>query len=481
VKVNAAQKDYSKLSSQLLILGVFEKEKLPSHLSKKVLDAAKIEKFSGKDGEACYVRLDGKLKRVALLGLGKKEKFDLAKIRELSGKSYLVASSKKVNEFCLDLFEIEEDVLLRTQAATEGIVLASYKFDKYKKKEDEQPKVKNVNVLVSDVKLGKKGALIGSVLGEAVMFARDIANDPANKLTPTAMGNVAKKIAKESGMKCKVLDKKQIIKQKMNGLLAVSQGSVEEPRFIEMEYGSGKDTVVLVGKGLTFDAGGISLKPGVRMDEMKFDMCGAAAVLGVMKAVAKLKPKLHVVGLVGAAENMPSGSAVKPGDLIEYKNGKSVEVLHTDAEGRLVLADILIHAKKFKPKAMIDFATLTGACVVALGHVSAGLMSNSDTMCLKMELASRKSSEKVWRLPMYEEYSDLLKSDVADLRNLGGWSGEAGTSTAGCFLKEFVECENWAHLDIAGVAWGMKENSYTKKGATGFGIRLVSQLLLDWK
>ncbi len=313
-------------------------------------------------------------------------------------------------------------------------------------------------------------------ISQGSSLAKQLGNMPANYATPTHLGNVAKQLAKDYDFKVQVLERKQIAALKMNSFLSVAKGSTEPPRFIVLEYKGGAAKAaptVLVGKGITFDSGGISLKPGAGMDEMKYDMCGAASVLGTFKALGELKPKINVVGLIATCENMPAGNANKPGDIVTSMAGLTIEVLNTDAEGRLILCDALTYAERYKPAAVVDIATLTGACVVSLGHHHSGLFANNDDLAQELQTAGKTQQDTAWRMPMDAEYSEQLKSNFADLANIGGMP--AGSITAACFLSKFTEKYPWAHLDIAGTAW----KSGASKGATGRPVPLLSQFLLN--
>jgi leucyl aminopeptidase len=291
----------------------------------------------------------------------------------------------------------------------------------------------------------------------------------------------AKELAKKHGFKCNVLMSDQIKRLNMGAFLAVAQGSHQPPRFIILEYrgAGGSQPLALVGKAITFDSGGISIKPWEGMDEMKDDMSGGAAVLGAMCAAAMLKLPVNLVGLIPSTENLPGGGAYKPGDVLRSMSGITIEVISTDAEGRLILSDALAYAARYKPAAIVDLATLTGACIIALGHINTGMMGNNDDLMEKIEDASKKTAEKVWRLPMDDEYAEQIKSDIADVKNVGG--RPAGTITAALFLKKFVGETPWVHLDIAGTAWSKEGKPYIPKGATGVGVRLLTQLARDWE
>jgi len=352
-------------------------------------------------------------------------------------------------------------------------------------KKEDKPAITNYSLVVqkNDALKGIKSVVKrAEILAEAVCFTRDIVNMAGSDATPTFLANKAKEIAKKPGVKCKTLSGPEMKKLGMNGILNVSRGSSEPPKFIILEYNTKKksnDTIVLIGKGVTFDSGGISLKPGAGMDMMKADMSGAAAVLGAFKAISNLKPSSHIVGLVPCTENMPGNNALKPGDIIKCMSGKTVEVLNTDAEGRLILADAISYAKRYKPDAVIDIATLTGACVAALGTFASGMLGNNEELKDRIKQTGENCHERVWELPLWEEYYGLIKSTIADIKNTGG--KYAGTITAACFLGEFVENFPWVHLDIAGTFLVEKDTPYIRKGASGVGVRLLTHLMQNWK
>jgi leucyl aminopeptidase len=339
------------------------------------------------------------------------------------------------------------------------------------------PKLASVTLLASkkEATAVARGLLRGQAIAAGVTLARECGNRPANHATPSHLAAEAKRLGKQFGMKVEVFDRKQIAKIGMGSFLAVAQGSDEPPRFIAIHYeGTAKSTAptVLVGKGITFDSGGISLKPGAEMDEMKFDMGGAASVLGTMRAIGELKPKVNLVGLIAACENMPSGRSVKPGDVVKSLSGQTIEILNTDAEGRLILCDALTYAERFKPAAVVDIATLTGACVVALGHHNSGLFASDDALADELLAASRAALDPAWRLPLDDEYDEGLKSHFADMANIAGRAG--GAVTAAMFLKRFAGKFKWAHLDVAGTAW----KSGAAKGATGRPVGLLTHFVL---
>ena len=366
------------------------------------------------------------------------------------------------------------------QALGEGLVMGAHRLVNFKR----SPKKSSLKkVTIQSSKEVSRGAKTGVIVGEGNTFARRLQDTPANKMRPKDMVAEARKIAKSSPkITVKALDEKSMEKLGMGSLLSVSRGSSEPAYLIHLVYKPAKKAkrkICLVGKGLTFDSGGISIKPSARMDEMKYDMCGSTVVLGVFKALAALKPELNVVGIIPSTENLSGAKAYKPGDILHAYNGKTIEVLNTDAEGRLILADGLSYASKhYDPEYILDFATLTGAIVVTLGHIATGVMGNDDKLMEEVKLSSKKTGEKVWELPLWPEYCKQIKSDVADIKNMGS-AGQAGSIAAGAFLKEFVgENIPWVHFDIAGTAWGAKPSSINPKGsATGVAIRLVLDML----
>lgn len=452
--------------------------------------------FKGKEGETVVLYTDGKIaaRRLMLVGLGEQKKLTLEKLRRGAAAAAKKAQSLKLRSLVIEFPDtttitatVKESVQDIAQALAEGAALGLYRFDKYfTEKKEKETKVTRITLLSDDAKELKeirRGVQFAQVIVEATCFARDLENAPSNEIYPESLAEVAQQSGKKHGFKVGAFEKKQIEKLGMGGLLAVNQGSNRPPRFIILEYGESYSksagTIVLVGKGITFDTGGISIKPASGMSEMKMDMSGAAAVIGTVEAVARLKLLIHLVGLIPATENMPSGSAVKPGDIVRHYGGKTSEVDNTDAEGRLILADALGYAEKYKPDAVIDLATLTGACVVALGNFATGMMGNDEKLMDKLKQAGDKTYERVWPLPLYDEYEKLIKSDVADVKNVGGRWG--GAITAGWFLKKFVRNYKWAHLDIAGTAILEEPQEYAPKGGSGVGVRLLVEFLRNWK
>lgn len=457
--------------------------------SNKVLGLAKydtllyqsIKDNGGKLGNLTVIPAKNSIKRILLAGIGDKEKITNDTFRDLSGKIAQKARELKLHEFSIILPPgfVFEPVCAASQIV-EGSKMALYKFDDFKaKKENTSP---NLTIICSKSDKISKAIKSSEIISDGAIFTKSISNLPANKCNPSTLANFAKTISKNK-MRCKIISKLELKKNGFGGITAVGKGSKNEPKLIILEYNHGpknKKPVILVGKAVTFDTGGISLKPGDKMDEMKFDKCGGCTVLGIMKTISELKLPINVIGIVPSVENMPSAQSYRPGDIIKLYNGKTAEILNTDAEGRLILADALAYAEKhYSPRSIIDFATLTGACIVALGTNIAGLVSSDKNLTKKIFESSKRTSEQVWELPLNQDYMDMIKSDVADMKNMGIGKA-AGTITAAAFLKNAIEKTPWAHLDIAGVAWtqiATKEKSYNPKGATGFGLRLVVDYL----
>ncbi|MCA9509826.1 MAG: leucyl aminopeptidase, partial [Myxococcales bacterium] len=365
------------------------------------------------------------------------------------------------------------------QALAEGVLLGCYRFDHYKEKRDDAPPAAVTLVIdgATDAAAARRGADAGVAIATAQNLARDLSNEPPNELTPARLATAARATAREVGLRCRVLEPAQMKKLGMGAILAVGQGSANPPRMIVLEHvpkrrASRAPTLCIVGKGITFDTGGISIKPSAAMHEMKHDMSGAAAVVGALRAAAVLELPLHVVGVIGAAENMPSGTAYRPGDVVRAMSGKTIEILNTDAEGRVVLADALHYAiSEFEPDAVVDLATLTGACVVALGPWATGVFTRDDALAREIVDAGAACGETMWRMPLFPEHARAMKSSVADLKNAG--SRDAGASTAAGFLQAFAGDRSWAHLDIAGTAWGDKSAGWDVPGASGVGVRTL--------
>lgn len=446
--------------------------------------------FTGKADQVLVLYPEGKIPalRVIVVGLGKASKFGYEAVRKAAANA-----AKKARELgAVTLHTIVHgagiaglDVTRAAEAVVEGSILGLYRFRELKTEKPDRPDIHRLALLEQDrtkIPAIGDGARTGQIIAESASFARDLANLPGNVLTPARMGEIAVNMAGICGLKAQVLDESEIARIGMNSFMSVARGSHHPPRFIVLEHNAGRTDipcVALVGKAVTFDSGGISLKPAEGMEAMKDDMSGGAAVLGALRAVGLLGLPLHVVGLVPATENMPGGGASKPGDVVRALKGLTIEIISTDAEGRMCLVDGLTYAKEWKPGALFDIATLTGACVTALGTQAAGIMGDARLMDA-LQKAGDASGERVWPLPLFDEYEEQLKSDVADMKNTGG--RPAGALTAGCFLRKFVpEGVPWVHIDMAGMAMEGHGRPYVPKGATGYGVRLFVDLLRGWQ
>lgn len=456
--------------------------------------AARVEKsghFGGKKGETSFLRYYPHLKaeNVVLLGAGPAKKLTPEILRQVGASLSGLQRREKLDWVSLvpeGLVEAlgKKEGEYGLQAFCEGYLLAGYEFNELKSKKDDSTVVQGLQL---EGKGGsyKEAVQHAQVLAESVCFARGLGDRPGNYLTPTILSELVEEMAKENKMKCTVLGASEIQKEKMGLLWGVAKGSEEEPKFIIVEYRGGNKSdkpIALVGKGITFDSGGISLKPPAKMEDMKYDMMGAAAVAGIMRAIGILKPDINVVAIIPTCENLPDGKAQKPGDVMKSRSGKTVEIINTDAEGRLILADALEYVQdKFEPQAIFDFATLTGAVIDALGTVTSGVMGTHQGLVDRVKAASEVTGERVWQLPLYEEYEEDLKSHVADIKNSG--IREAGSSKGGTFLKFFVDKRfPWVHCDIAGTSYHRKDvNYHPNKYGAGVMVRLMTQLLLDWK
>ena len=479
-----AENDISSLNTQLLVNYVFTDEVSSLSISEITPDFDPIireiiesNEFRAKDGTISIVHnnVGSGIKRALLLGMGDKKNLDPEKTRNLTGKVVNKAKELGISEFVLIPFKNMDKEHL--SAIVEGIKLSDYSFNNYKRDEDRND-LNQVRIYIrTDMKNNQKIIRHSVVVSDAVIFTRNISNLPPNDCSPKDLATLSKKLSENQKVKVRVIEKEEMKSYGFEGILAVGKGSASSPKLIVLEYsGTTKNRpVVIVGKAVTFDTGGISIKPSEKMEEMKFDKCGGCNVLGIIKAVSDLGLDTSVIGIIPAVENMPSGSSYRPGDIIKMYNRKTVEVVNTDAEGRIILGDALSFAvKTFAPKAIIDMATLTGAAIIALGTNVAALVGNNDDFVTKILEYSNQTGEKIWQLPLFEEYKEQLKSSNADMKNIGG--RPAGAITAAAFLSSFVEETPWVHLDIAGTAWtqdGTKEKSYNPKGATGFGIRTI--------
>jgi leucyl aminopeptidase len=483
-------------SSGALVVGVLEGKKLtPTAASLNEQTGGALERalsvgsFSGKKAELLEIVAPAKLtnSRILLVGLGEAAKLSEKDLQDIGGTAAarLLASGEEKAAFMIDKLRGGKPGPERAAHYAFGALLRSYRFDKYKTKEkpEKKPKLKEIKVMVEDAATAKRLFQKLEQVAGGVFLTRNLVSEPANVLFPKSLAAEAKKLEK-LGVKVTVLGEKEMKKLGMGALLGVAQGSAKEPQLLVMEWrgggAKGGAPVAFVGKGVTFDTGGISLKPAAGMEDMKWDMGGAGAVVGTMHALAARKAKVNAVGVCGLVENMPSGTAQRPGDVVKSMSGQTIEVLNTDAEGRLVLCDALWYTQEnFKPKLIVDLATLTGAIIISLGNEHAGLFSNDDKLSAQLTAAGKTVGEPLWRMPLGPEYDKQIDCDVADMRNIGG--GRAGGSiTAAQFLQRFIKDGTpWAHLDIAGMTWGTKDKPTVPKGGTGFGVRLLDAFVAE--
>ncbi|HEX8493629.1 MAG TPA: leucyl aminopeptidase [Pyrinomonadaceae bacterium] len=484
------------LDVQALAVAVFKDEKadeaLLSELDKTtgglIKSVIESEELKGKEGETVYVHLAGedeglKARRLLLIGVGAREDYAAAQVSQMAGTATRFLRSKNIKTLSI-IARADGDAEKLAAAAAEGAVMGLFEPDKYRTMEKEERVIERVVVYVegADEEALKRGAERGRVIGESVNFTRELSNEPGGYLTPSDMAERAREIASEFGLSVDVLDEARMEQEGMGALLSVARGSEQPGKLIVLKYtpreAAGQEDenlLAFIGKGITFDSGGISLKPGENMELMKYDMTGGATVLGAMRAIAQLKPPIAVLGVVPAAENLPSGKATKPGDVVKAMSGKTIEVINTDAEGRLILSDAICYAKKLGAKRIIDMATLTGAVSIALGDVNTAILGTDQELINEVIEAGREVGEKFWQLPLDKEYTKQIKSDIADIKNIGG--RKAGTITAAAFLKEFADGVSWAHLDIAGTAWGDDAKPYRAKGPTGVAVRTLINIV----
>lgn len=494
MKIALLKGDPLQAKADLLIVGVYEDKKRFQETAAAVnsaLDGAlqkvlQEENFKGELEKSLLMHTLGKIpaNRVLVIGLGKQKEFTLDRHRRVFARIVQTAKSVQAESLAATLHGWKQKGFTETdlaQSATEGALLGRYAFDKYRKKEKSKG-LRRISYIVERGMASSRleaGIRQGTLAAEAANFARDLVNEPGNVITPIALAGTARKIARRGGLSCRILTEREAAKLGMGAYLGVAQGSTNAPRFIHLTYrpasGASRKKIALVGKGITFDSGGLSLKPSQSMTTMKMDKSGACTVLAVMQTLAKVKPKLTVHGIIAAAENMPGGKAQRPDDIVRAMNGKTIEVLNTDAEGRLILADALSYAVKLRPDRIIDLATLTGACVVALGEYTAGVMGNDQSFVDTFLSRAKESGEQMWPLPFDEFMKEKLESTVADLKNIGNRWG--GAITAGMFLQEFVGEVPWIHVDIAGPAFNEKGWGYNPAGATGVGVRTLLRYL----
>jgi len=496
VEVKVVVGDIAEIEAGAIMVNLFEgAEHLTGDVAgiDRALDGAIAQLVSrgeikGKLNEVTVIHSLGRLPaaRVAVSGLGKETELSRDRVRGAVAETLRLLRKRGVEEVATTAqgAGVAGITLEGTaQAVTEGAHLGLYSFRRHITKAPEHGEVKELRIVTGDkasVPELERGCRQGQILAEAANMARDMVNEPANYMTPSHMAEAAMKLAQGYGLEVKVLERKEMQELGMGALLGVNQGSQELPKLIVLHYrggDSGQIDIALLGKGITFDSGGISIKPSEGMDEMKGDMAGGAAVMAAIAAIAQLKPEINVTAIVPATENLPSGSAVKPGDILTAMNGKTIEIISTDAEGRLILADALSYAGKLGARLMVDVATLTGACRVALGDICTGAFGSSQELVDKVVAAGAEAGERIWPMPMYEEYKELNKSDVADIKNVGGRYG--GAITAAQFLSEFAGDTPWVHLDIAGTSMSEKERAYLVKGATGVPVRTLVNLVLS--
>ncbi len=492
MEIKAAIGDIASIKTDAIIVNHYEGVKQPEgiivDIDKKLNGAItkliKQKEIKGKLNEITLLHSMGRLPadKIAVLGLGKKQELTINKVRGAIAEACRYLRDKGASSIASvitgeGINKIKTDDAV--QAMSEGAVLGLYTFRRYiTKKEDDSKEIKELMIVGKVKKQMEQAIARGKIIADAANYARDMVNEPGNYMTPTRMAENARQLAKKHGLKVEIFDRDKMKKLGMGGLLGVSQGSQQPPKFIILSYKGRKSDVIdlaLVGKGITFDSGGISIKPSENMADMKDDMAGGASVIATLAAIAQLKPAINVTAFVPATENLPSGTAMKPGDIIKAMNGKTIEVLNTDAEGRLILADALSYAVKSGAKAIVDIATLTGACQIALGKITTGAFTNNQPLLDKVIAAGKEAGEFTWQMPMFEEYKEFIKSDIADIKNTGNRYG--GAITAAKFLEEFVDKIPWVHLDLTGPD-NDKEKGYQVKGATGSPVRTLINFVM---
>ncbi len=481
MKINFAKAhDFSTLKNGVAVL-VFTEEQAKKANIKALKFAKENFDFSGKSTQSFLVSENGKL--VGLVGAGSEKKLDELALNKVGSKIVALANGAKIKNVSV-FFDLKNSADAAAKIAF-GAALQSYRFNKYfeDKKKDKAFHLQSLTVTAPDAAKAEKEYAPLKILADNIFFTRDLVSEPSNTLNPESYAAICKTLAKE-GLEVEVLGEAAMKKLGMGSLLGVGQGSEFESQMVILKWNGGKKgeaPLAFVGKGVTFDTGGISIKPSANMEDMKTDMAGSAVVVGLMRNLAQRKAKVNVIGAIGLVENMPSGTAQRPGDVVRSMSGQTIEVINTDAEGRLVLADVLHYTNtKFKPKFIVDLATLTGAIIVALADVYAGLFCNDDDLAKKIESCGTKTGERAWRLPIGAEYDEMINSDIADMKNVGSGRG-AGSITAAQFLKRFVGDTKWAHLDIAGVAWKGKGDAMAVKGASGYGVRLLNELVKSYE
>ncbi|MBA3631278.1 MAG: leucyl aminopeptidase [Acidobacteria bacterium] len=495
MKFQAITDNFQEANVDALAVAVFKDEKATSSVLKDldkltgglIASVIKTEEFKGETGDTAYLLFEskGKVKanRLLLVGVGDKTDYKASDVSTLSGTATRALRKRNIKGFAL-LPRSDGDTVEVASCAMQGVVTSQFELDKYKTKDRNDKAVDNFILCIDGAKEKeiKNGLERGEIIGDSMNFTRDLANEPPNILTPTEMANRANEMAKEVGLKCDILDEAKMTKLGMGSLMSVSHGSEQPAKMIVLKYEPKKSTgkkgelLALVGKGITFDTGGISIKPSEHMDAMKYDMSGGATVLGTMRAIAMLKPTVPILGIVAAVENMPDGKASRPSDVVTAMNGKTVEILNTDAEGRLVLADAVAYAEKQGATRIVDMATLTGAVIIALGDLNTGIMGNDQDLVDEIIACGKDAGENFWQLPVGKDYSKGIKSDIADIKNIGP-SRKAGTIMGAVFIQEFVKDAKWAHLDIAGTAWADDAKPHRSKGPTAVAVRTLLKLV----
>ena len=491
MEVKADQSKFYEVEADALVVMIYEGEtaeegalkELDERTNGVVSEMLGTDEMRGKQGDMVFLYRPGNLraKRLLLIGGGKREEINFETIRKIAGTATRFLRSKGVRTMAT-LRRSQLDLERSAQAVVEGALMGLFEPDMYKTEKKEERRVEEL-ILVTTAEGAEealaRGAERGEIIAEAVNMARELSNEPSSTLTPTELAERSKEVATRYGLDIDILDEARMKELGMGALLGVARGSDEPAKLIVLRYepegtepmGNDADVIAIVGKGITFDTGGISIKPAEGMEKMKYDMSGAAATLAAMRAIAQLKPRVNVIGVMPTTENMPSGRAYKPGDVLRAMSGKTIEVINTDAEGRLILADAITYARKLGATKIIDLATLTGAVSIALGTVNVGIMGNNQEFIDEVRQAAKDVGERFWQLPMDNDYNDLIKSDIADIKNSGGRYG--GTITAAWFLRHFAEETPWVHLDIAGTAWENDRKPYAARGPSGVAIRTL--------
>lgn len=494
MQIENSNGSYKELDVQALAIAVFKDEKVDAGFLKDldeitggvIKSVIESEELKGKEAETVYLQLAGntavKAHRILLIGVGERDDYTTTQAAQMAGTATRVLRGKNAQSIAIvpRLEGFAEEI---ASVVVEGAIMGLFEMDKYRTSDKEVRKVERLIVVMdgADGAAMKRGVERGKSIGESVNFTRDLANEPGGYMTPSIMAERAREVATEFGLSIDVLDEARMEQEGMGSLLCVARGSEEPAKLIVLKYtppgvtAEGDGLLAFVGKGITFDSGGISLKPGENMELMKYDMTGGATVMGAMRAIGQLKPSIPVLGVIPCAENLPSGKATKPGDVVRAMTGKTIEVINTDAEGRLVLADAIAYARKLGATRIVDMATLTGAVSIALGDVHVAILGTDQELIDEVIASGKEAGEKFWQLPLDKEYSRQIKSDIADIKNVGG--RKAGTITAAAFLKEFADGVSWAHLDIAGTAWGDEAKPYRSKGPTGIAVRTLLRLV----